>query len=82
MEIINGLYSEPVKVYVKNDTDGNITAINSEIFIDDFTGWIKIDSGHGDKFAHAQNHYLEKSLLNKNGEYNYKLIDGRPVMKQ
>lgn len=45
---------EPTKVYVKRDSSGNIVEINSEYFIDDFTGWEYLTEGFGDKFAHPQ----------------------------
>ncbi|MCH5207528.1 MAG: hypothetical protein J1F04_01480 [Oscillospiraceae bacterium] len=66
-------YSEPIKVYVKTDARGGITEIASSVFLDDTDGWTEIDSGHGDKFAHAQNHYLEKPLFDEN--------DGIPLYK-
>lgn len=64
------------KVYVKINSDGIITAINSSAFISDLTGWTEIDEGTGDRYHHAQNHYLDKSLIDENGSYNYKLVDG------
>ena len=64
------------KVYVKINSDGIITAINSSAFISDPTGWTEIDEGTGDRYHHAQNHYLDKSLIDENGSYNYKLVDG------
>jgi len=65
-----------IKVYV--DVDGNniITKISSNLFINDLTNWIQIDEGYGDKYAHAQGNYLDKGLLDSNGKYNYKLVDG------
>ena len=59
---------QPIKVYVKVNADGYITEINSEIFIKDFTGWIEIDKGYGDKFSHAQSQYFDKSLINEFGK--------------
>lgn len=64
------------KVYVKINSDGIITAINSSAFISDPTNWTEIDEGTGDRYHHAQNHYLDKSLIDENGSYNYKLVDG------
>lgn len=61
-----------IKVYVKLDENKIITQINSSIFLKDTTNWIEIDSGNGDKFSHAQNNYLEKGLIDKNGKFNYK----------
>lgn len=67
--------NEPIKVYVKVDENNVIVAINSAIFLDDHTEWIEIDEGIGDKYAHAQGHYLEKGLMDDAGIYNYKYID-------
>lgn len=64
------------KVYVKINSDGIITAVNSSAFISDPTDWTEIDEGTGDRYHHAQNHYLDKSLIDENGSYNYKLVDG------
>ena len=65
-----------IKVYIKTDRNGNITAVNSSIFLSDLSDWIEIDEGIGDKFSHAQGHYFEKSLTDDNGIYRYKYIDG------
>lgn len=67
-----------VTVYVKC-TDGVITAIDSNIFISDTTEWIQIDAGTGDQFAHAQSQYLPLGLIDSNGLYNYKLVNGAVV---
>lgn len=67
---------KPIKVYVKVNTKNEITAINSEIFIKDLTGWVEIDEGYGDKYAHAQNNYFSKPLRNIDGTYNYKYEKG------
>ena len=50
------------KVYVKTDEQGRIVAINSEIFLEEVSGWIEVDEGEGDQYAHAQGHYLDKGL--------------------
>ena len=68
-------------VYVKPDENGIITAINSSAFISDTTSWIEIDEGDGDRFHHAQNHYLPVGLIDENGIYSYKLVDGKPVLR-
>lgn len=61
------------KVYIKPDCRDNVTAINSSAFLTDLTGWTEIDEGTGDRYHHAQNHYFDKSLIDENGSYNYKL---------
>ena len=65
-----------MRVFIKIDSKNRITAVNSEIFISDFSGWTEIDSGDGDKFAHAQGNYLPKSLMDENGVYRYKYENG------
>ena len=70
---------QPIKVYVKVNADGYITEINSEIFIKDFTDWIEIDSGYGDKYAHAQSQYFNKPLINDDGNYNYKYFNRKII---
>jgi len=73
--------SNKIGVYVRVDENNNIIEVNSDIFIPDLTGWIKIDEGVGDKYAHAQSQYFEKPLINDNGNYNYKLVNGKVVEK-
>lgn len=64
---------QPIGVYVRVNENREIVEVNSNIFIKDLTGWIKIDEGFGDKFAHAQSQYFEKPLINNEGKYNYKI---------
>ena len=68
------------KVYVSL-SDGYITSINSEIFLsqEEIQTMKEIDQGQGDKYAHAQNQYLEKELVDEHGRYNYKFINGKVV---
>lgn len=68
-------------VYIKADTNGNITDINSDVFIADTDGWTKTDEGTGDKYAHAQSMYLSNSLTTENGIYRYKYVDNAVVEK-
>ena len=63
---------QPIKVYVKVNENKEITEVGSSVFIQDTTGWVEIDSGFGDKYAHAQSQYFDKSLQNEDGSYNYK----------
>ena len=65
-----------IKVYIKINNKNEITNIDSNIFVKNLDGWIYIDSGFGDKYAHAQSHYLDKPLTDENGNYNYKYING------
>lgn len=66
-------------VYIKVNDMSYITAINSSIFLINETGWIKIDSGIGDKYYHAQGNYFDKPLVTESGAYQYKFVDGKPV---
>ena len=65
-----------IKVYIKIDSAGNITDVNSSIFLSDVTDWTEIDEGAGDKYAHAQGNYFEKPLTDDNGIYRYKYSNG------
>ena len=67
---------QPIKVYIKVNSNNQITEINSEIFIKDFTGWTEIDSGFGDKYAHAQSQYFDRPLVSEEDKFNYKYVDG------
>ena len=66
------MIEQPIKIYVKVNDKNEVVEVGSSIFIKDFNGWIKIDEGFGDKYAHAQSQYFEKPLINDNGKYNYK----------
>lgn len=68
------------KVYVSVQ-DGYITSINSDIFLskDEIRTMTEIDKGQGNKYAHAQNQYLEKGLVDEHGRYNYKFVSGKVV---
>lgn len=68
------------KVYVSLQ-DGYITSINSEIFLsqEEIQTMTEIDKGKGDKYAHAQSQYLEKGLVDEQGRYNYKYVEGKVI---
>lgn len=68
-----------IKVYAQVDSNNIIKEINSSIFITDLIGWIQIDEGQGDKYAHAQGNYFpeDKPLMDLQFRYNYKLVDGK-----
>ena len=65
-------------VYIQVDL-GKVKAINSNAFLDDATGWVQIDEGDGDRYMHAQGNYLPKPLMDEQGRYRYKLVDGKVV---
>lgn len=79
MDNYNELPDLTYTVYVKLNDKNEIVNITSSAFLTDTESWIEIDSGIGDKFHHAQNNYFSKSLVNENGLYNFKLVDGQPV---
>lgn len=72
----NTMRQAPYGVYVLTDDAGRITAINSDAFLPDTTGWTKIDEGYGDKYHHAQGNYLDGPLLDERGIPRYKLTGG------
>ncbi len=41
------------KVYIKLDENGNLVAINIDAFLRDFTDWVFIDEGGGNRYMHA-----------------------------
>ena len=69
----------PYIVYVKTNSGGYITAVNSSAFLTDTANWVEIDSGYGDEYHHAQNNYFPEHIMTMGGAYRYKLVDGVPV---
>jgi hypothetical protein len=69
-------FNEPYRVFVAINEDGLVTAVNSSAFLTDPTGWTELDSGHGDKYHHAQGNYFEKPILTAGGAFQYKMVDG------
>ena len=65
-----------VCVYIKTDDWRNVTGVNSGIFLKDTDGWIKIDEGEGDRYAHAQGNYFAKPIADAYGIYTYKYENG------
>lgn len=63
----NNIY--PYGVYINIDPQGRVYDINSDEFIPDLTGWIKIDEGYGDRYHHAQGNYLPGPLMDDRGVY-------------
>ena len=66
-------------VYVRTDSNGHITSVNSSAFLPDTTGWMEIDSGYGDRYHHAQGNYFPLPIITGGGAYRYKLVDGKPA---
>lgn len=69
----------PYIVYVKLDSQGHITEVNSSAFLPDVTEWVEIDSGYEYKYHHAQKNYFPKKIKTDSGAYCYKLIDGKTI---
>ena len=72
-----GYEMPPYGVYVQADEQGRVVGINSDEFLQEVTGWIKIDEGYGDRYHHAQGNYLNGPVMNEEGVYRYKLEDGQ-----
>lgn len=69
-----------IKVYAKADAAGRVEELGSSVFLTDLTGWVQIDEGEGDRYAHAQGNYLEKSLMDADGTHNY-ILDGSTIQE-
>ena len=48
-----------IQVYAKADAAERVEELGSSIFLTDLTGWVQIDEGEGERYAHAQGYYLE-----------------------
>lgn len=68
-------------VLVKVNGKGCVVAINSDAFVADPTNWTKIDEGAGDKYHHAQSHYLPAPVMDERGVYRYKL-EGSQIVER
>ena len=64
--------AELIEVFIKINEQKEIIEVASSVFLKNREGWIKIDEGYGDKYAHAQSHYFEKPFMDENGNYQYK----------
>ena len=70
------------KVYVKTNSAGYITAVNSDAFLLDSVpeGWVQIDEGSDDRHHHAQGNYFPDGLMNDDcSGYRWKMEGGGPV---
>lgn len=66
---------QPIGVYIRLNDKNEVVEVNSEIFISDLTGWIKIDEGYGDKYSHAQSNFFQKHIFTDLGDYTYEYVD-------
>lgn len=79
-EMIDMFEDNGFEVYAKINLDGYITEVGSNVFIKDYTGWTLIDKNvKGDRGAHAQSQYFDKPLINEDGRYSFKYINGKVV---
>ena len=62
-------------VFVQINMDDYVTAGESSAFLDDTSGWLKVDEGTGELYKYARVLYCPKGLTTDGG-YNYKLVDG------
>lgn len=69
------------KVYIKTDENNCIIGVESDLTLKDTTGYVQIDEGTGDKYAHAQSNYLprDKPLSDSQGRCNYKYVNNEVV---
>lgn len=66
-----------MKVYAKTDEKGRLLALLSEAFLPDATGWVKVDEGDGDRYLHAQGHYLDGPIVTPEGVARYQVVAGK-----
>ena len=72
------------KVYVLLDDQSRIIRCEGGYTlgnITDFTGWVQIDEGAGDRYSLCQSHYFDGSLYTDDGIPRYALADGAPALR-
>lgn len=70
------------KVYIRTDEKNRITRCEGGCTTpSDLTGWIFIDEGNGDRYGLCQGHYFDGGLYTSDGIPRYKLVDGKPVLR-
>lgn len=70
------------KVYILTDDQSRITRCEGGYTIGniaDFTGWVQIDEGTGDRYNLCQSHYFDGGLYTGDGISRYKLVEGKAV---
>ena len=60
------------RVYIETNPAGEVTRIFSDAFEQPGAGDVLIDEGSGDKYVHAQSHYLAKDIRDEYGRANYR----------
>lgn len=72
------------KVYVKVDDKARIIRCEGGYTIGnitDFTGWVQVDEGTGDRYNLCQSHYFDGGIYTTDGIPRYALVDGAPVLR-
>lgn len=67
----------PIQVYARCDELGRILDVNSSIFLADTEGWLQIDEGEGDRYAHAQGLYFDNPIRDELGVPRYRVVGGK-----
>ena len=69
------------RVFIKLDKNKNIIRLEGEYSLPvNLQGWKKIEEGSPcDRLNLAQTHYLERPLMDDEGNYNYQYIDGEII---
>ena len=73
------------KVYVYTDVNDYIRRCEGGYTIGnikDFVDWTLIDEGNGDRYNLCQSHYFDGGLYEEHGIPRYKLLDGKPVLRE
>lgn len=73
-------------VLIATDDENRITAVNSDAFVTDGTGWLDIDQGTGDQYHHAQGNYFPLPIMDERGICRYAYVpdaaEGEPKWRE
>lgn len=67
------------KVFVLLDSENRVTRIEGGYTSDNISNiaeWTLVDEGNGERFDKCQSCYLDKTIKDENGSYNYKYVNG------
>ena len=73
------------KVYVLTNNNNSIIKCEGGYTlsnIKDIENWIYIDEGSGDKYNLCQSHYFDGGVYEEHGIPRYKLVNGKPVLRE
>ena len=68
----NVLFNKRTKVFAKINSQGYVINVQSDVVLEDTTGWILIDEGVGDRFVFAHTEYFGRPLTDEFGNYQIK----------